>query len=91
VDYSDDFEVPVFRSAASAEAAHDTQSQVSSAAEASGFPAAPAESDSSAVGATGANESHRREHSAALSFTFRRFRNPGRALGLLVFTLIWSG
>src|SRR5712664_274067 len=49
VDYSDDFEIPVFRSAASAEAARVSQSQASSGAEASGFPAAPAESDSSAV------------------------------------------
>jgi len=30
-------------------------------------------------------------HSGGTEFYFPAFRNPGRALGLLVFTLIWSG
>src|SRR5712664_1665548 len=59
VDYSDDFELPVFRSAASAEPAH-TKVIVSM-------------------------------HSGGTEFYFPPFRNPGRALRLLVFTLIWSG
>src|SRR5437870_3161244 len=91
VDYSDDFELPVFRSAASAEAARVSQSQASSGAEASGFPAAPAESDSSAVAQPAQTKVIVSMHSGGTEFCFPAFRNPGRALGLLVFTLIWSG
>jgi len=90
VDYSDDFELPVFRSAASAEAARDSQRQVSSGAEASGFPAA-AEADSSAVPQPAHTKVIVSMHSGGTEFYFPAFRNPGRALGLLVFTLIWSG
>src|SRR5712664_2118749 len=91
VDYLDDFELPVFRSAASADAARDSQSQVSSGAEASGFPAAPADSDSSAVVQPAHTKVIVSMHSGGTEFYFPAFRNPGRALGLLVFTLIWSG
>src|SRR5882724_3860581 len=91
VDYSDDFELPVFRSVASAEAARVSQSQASSGAEASGFPAAPAESDSSAVAQPAQTKVIVSMHSGGTEFYFPAFRNPGRALGLLVFTLIWSG
>src|SRR6267142_1100180 len=91
VDYSDDFELPIFRSAASAEATRDSQSQVSSGAEASGFPAAPAELDSSAVAQPARTKVIVSMHSGGTELYFPAFRNPGRALGLLVFTLIWSG
>ena len=91
VDYSDDFELPVFRSAASAEAARVSQSQASCGAEASGFPAAPSESDSSAVAQPARTKVIVSMHSGGTEFCFPAFRNPGRALGLLVFTLIWSG
>jgi hypothetical protein len=91
VDYSDDFELPVFRSAASAEAVRASQSQVSSGAEASGFPAAPAELDSSAVGQPARTKVIVSMHSGGTEFYFPAFRNPRRALGLLVFTLVWSG
>ena len=91
LNYSDDFELPVFRSAASAEAARDPQRQVSSGAEASGFPAVPAESDSSAVPQPAHTKVIVSMHSGGTEFYFPAFRNPGRALGLLVFTLIWSG
>src|SRR5216684_2246362 len=91
VDYLDDFELPVFRSGASAEAARVSQSQTSSGAEASGFPAAPAESDSSSVARPARTKVIVSMHSGGTEFYFPAFRNPGRALGLLVFTLIWSG
>jgi hypothetical protein len=91
VDYSDDFELPVFRSAASPQAARVSQSQTSSGAEASGFPAAPAESDSSSVARPARTKVIVSMHSGGTEFYFPAFRNPGRALGLLVFTLIWSG
>src|SRR6266436_4790088 len=91
VDYSDDFELPVFRSAASAEASRVSQSRAPSGAEASGFPAAPSESDSSAVAQPARTKVIVSMHSGGTEFCFPAFRNPGRALGLLVFTLIWSG
>src|SRR6267142_4542118 len=91
VDYSDDFELPVFRNAASAEAARVSQSQASSAAEASGFPGTPVESDSSAVAQPARTKVIVSMHSGGTEFCFPAFRNPGRALGLLGFTLIWSG
>src|SRR5258708_6813124 len=85
VDYSDDFELPVFRSAASAETARDSQRQVSSRGEASGFPAAPAESDSTAVPQPAHTKVIVSMHSGGTEFYFPPFRNPGRALGLLAF------
>ncbi len=91
VDYSDDFELPVFRSGASAEAARVSQSQASCGAEASGFPAAPSEADSSAVAQPARTKVIVSMHSGGTEFCFPAFRNPGRSLGLLVFTLIWSG
>jgi hypothetical protein len=91
VDYSDDFELPVFRSAASAGPVRDSQVQASSDMNAFGFPAALAESDSGAV----AQPAHAKVivsmHSGGTEFYFRPFRNPGRALGLLAFTVIWTG
>jgi len=91
VDYSDDFELPVFRSAASAGAARVSQSQVSSGAGASGFPATPAESDSSVVAQPARMKVIVSIHSGGTEFYFPPFRNPGRDFGVLAFTLIWSG
>jgi hypothetical protein len=91
VDYSDDFELPVFRTGASVETARASQSQVSSGADAFGFPAAPTESDSSAVAQPASMKVIVSMHSGGTEFYFPAFRNPGRAFGLLVFTLIWSG
>jgi hypothetical protein len=91
VDYSDDFELPVFRSAASAEPARESQSQASSSADAFGFASAPSDSDSSAVTQPAHTKVIVSMHSGGTEFYFPAFRNLGRALGLLVFTLIWSG
>jgi hypothetical protein len=91
VDYSDDFELPVFRSAASAEPARDSQSQASSSADAFGFASAPSDSDSSAVAQPAHTKVIVSMHSGGTEFYFPAFRNPGRALGLLAITLIWSG
>jgi len=91
VDYSDDFELPVFRSAASAEPARDSQSQAFSGADAFGFPPTPGDSDSSAVAQPAHTKVIVSMHSGGTEFYFPPFRNPGRALRLLVFTLIWSG
>jgi hypothetical protein len=91
VDYSDDFELPVFRSAASAEPARESQSQTSSGVNASGFAAEPSGADSSAVAQPAHTKVIVSMHSGGTEFYFPAFRNPGRALGLFVFTLIWSG
>jgi HEAT repeat protein len=91
VDYSDDFELPVFGSVASAETARFSQSPGFSGADAAGFPSAPAEADSSAVAQPARTKVIVSTHSGGTEFYFPAFRNPGRAGGLFVFTLIWSG
>jgi hypothetical protein len=91
VDYSDDFELPVFRSAAAAGTARVSQTQPSSGAAAFETAAASTDADSGAV----AQPAHAKVivsmHSGGTEFYFPAFRNPGRALGLLAITLIWSG
>jgi hypothetical protein len=91
VDYSDDFELPVFRTAASAEPARDSQSQASSGANASGFDSAPGDADSGAVVQPAHTKVIVSMHSGGTEFYFPAFRNPGRAVGLFLITLIWSG
>jgi hypothetical protein len=91
VDYSDDFELPVFRSTASPAPARDSQSQISSGTDAFGFPAASMDSDSSAVAQPAQTKVIVSMHSGGTEFYFPAFRNPAHALGLLAFTLIWSG
>jgi hypothetical protein len=87
VNYSDDFEVPVFRSSLSS-----GSSTVSTAFSSQPAPAAPAfEFDPSDVSAppnpkvvvsTGM--------SGGTEFYFPPFRNPGQVLRLLVFTAVWT-
>lgn len=91
VDYSDDFELPVFRSAASPEPVRDSQSSSASGANAFGFASAPSDADSSAVAQPAHTKVIVSMHSGGTEFYFPAFRNPGRALGLLLITLIWSG
>ena len=91
VDYSDDFELPVFRTSSSIEAARFSQSGISSGTDAFGFSAPPFESDSSAVAQPAHTKVIVSMHSGGTEFYFPAFRNPGRAFGLLAFTLIWSG
>lgn len=91
VDYSDDFELPVFRTADSPAPARDSQSAAFSSTDASGFSKAAADSDSSAVAQPAHTKVIVSMHSGGTEFYFPAFRNPVRALGLLAFTLIWSG
>jgi HEAT repeat protein len=98
VDYSDKFEVPVFRTSGSAAApASDTNFTTSSFASSFG--------SSSAAGTAPAFESDSSEVSAPLhpkvvvsttndgstEFYFPAFRNRGQTLGLLLFTAVWTG
>ena len=96
VDYSDKFEVPVFRTAGGASpAAPDTfasgfASTFGSAAASGTSPAF--ESDSSEVSAP----LHSRVvvstmNDGSTEFYFPAFRNRGQSLGLLLFTAIWTG
>jgi len=89
VDYKDDFEIPVFRGAASAETTRDSESTGFSTATTGGF--ATSSSDSGEV----AQPSHTKVvvgmGSGGTEFYFPALRNPGRALMLLLFTIIWSG
>jgi hypothetical protein len=95
VDYSDKFEVPVFRTAGGAASpSRDTF--------ASGFPTS---FSSAAAGTAPAFESDSSEVSAPLhpkvvvsttndgstQFFFPAFRNRGQTLGLLLFTALWTG
>jgi hypothetical protein len=91
VDYEDDFEVPVFRTASSAQPTRDSQSPSFSGADAFGFGTAPGESDSTAVAQPAHTKVIVSMQSGGTEFYFPAFRSPGRALGLLAFTLIWSG
>lgn len=90
VDYKDDFEIPVFRGAASAETTGDSASTAFSTASTVGF-ATTRSDDSGEV----AQPSHTKVvvgmGSGGTEFYFPALRNPGRALMLLLFTVIWSG
>jgi hypothetical protein len=90
VDYKDDFELPVFRTASSAELARDSQSPGFSGSDAYGFATAPGASDSTAVPQPAHTKVIVSMQSGGTEFFFPAFRNPGRALGLFAFTLIWS-
>lgn len=91
VDYSDDFELPVFRSAESEAAARDSQVPAAPSVDASGFASAP-QSDSESVPAAqpaGAKVIVS-VRDGDTEFYFPPFRNPGRTLLMVFFTIIWS-
>ena len=104
VDYSDKFEVPVFRTAAdAAPSARDANFTTSNFGSASNF--GSSFGSSSAAGTAPAFESDSSEVSAPLhpkvvvattndgstEFYFPAFRNPAQTLGLFLFTAIWTG
>ncbi len=88
VNYSDDFEVPVFRMgpspAPATEATSFFSAQAGTAAPGFQFDASdvPAPPNPKVVVSTGMN--------GGTEFYFPPFRNPGRALLLLVFTAVWT-
>jgi HEAT repeats len=86
IDYSDDFEVPVFRTSTAAV-------PPGSESFSSGF--APVSdsvnSDSTPVSAPDRSRVAISLHDGGTEFYFPPFRNPARALILLLFTLVWSG
>ncbi|HEY6268141.1 MAG TPA: HEAT repeat domain-containing protein [Candidatus Acidoferrum sp.] len=89
VDYKDDFEIPVFRGASSAETVRDSGVSASSCANVSGF-AAPRGDDSGEVAQPARTKVVVGMGSGGTEFYFPPFRNPGRALILLLVTVIWT-
>lgn len=87
IDYTDDFELPVFKTSFSVE-----QAPTDSSAELSGF-AAGTSDDSNTVSV--AAPAHPKvvisSQDGGTEFYFPAFRTPSRALFLLVFTVIWTG
>jgi hypothetical protein len=89
VDYSADFEIPVFRSMASPAMA--SASGTAAGTDNFGFAASSsAVSDSGEVPQPANTKAVVSMGSGGTEFYFRPFRNPGRALILLLVTAIWS-
>jgi hypothetical protein len=84
INYSDDFEVPVFRTSSSFPAADE-------ASPASGFGAPPPVDEEAPVPAPSHPTVRISSAAGGTEFYFPPLRNPGRALLLLVVLLIWSG
>jgi hypothetical protein len=90
VDYADDFEIPVFRGAASAETIRGSESSAFSGANSFGFPESRSD-DSGAVAQPARTKVVVGTGYGGTEFYFPPFRNPGRALLLLLVTVIWNG
>jgi hypothetical protein len=86
IDYSDDFELPVFKTSFSVE-----QAQADSASEAFGFRAGtPGDSNAAPVAAPAHPKVIISLQDGGTEFYFPAFRTPSRALFLLIFTAIWT-
>lgn len=87
IDYSDEFELPVFRTSSSMD-------QASAATSANTFAfgsMSSNEMDSAPVAAPAQSKVIISSQSGGTEFYFPAFRNPSRAIFLVVFTAIWSG
>ncbi len=92
VDYSDDFEIPVFRSAASAESSSDSGTRTTTGTDSFGFATPPpSDADSGAVPQPAHTKVVVSMGSGGTEFYFPPFRNPGRALVLFLVNLVWTG
>jgi len=91
VDYSDDFEIPVFRGSASPAPASDFGTGITTGADSFGFPAPqPSDVDSGEVSQPAQTKVVVSMGSGGTEFYFPAFRNPSRALILFVVTVVWS-
>jgi HEAT repeat protein len=88
IDYSDDFELPVFKASFSAE-----QAPSDSSSESFGFAAGKSSNDSNAesVAAPANPKVIVSPQDGGTEFYFPAFRTPSRALFLLIFAVIWTG
>jgi hypothetical protein len=92
VDYSDDFELPVFRTADSPQPASNSQSQVGAAATGFGFATTQVlDGDSGAVPQPARTKVVVSMRDGGTEFYFPPFRTPARALMLLLVAAGWSG
>src|SRR5712691_11714943 len=89
VDYADDFEIPVFRTAASAEAAGDSEPSAFSRVNTFRF-ATTRSDDSGAVAQPAQTKVVVSNGAGGTEFYFPPLRNPGRALTLLLVTVVWT-
>ena len=90
VDYSDDFEIPVFRGAASAETVRDSGPYGFSGRNPFGFATARSD-DSDEVAQPAHTKVVVGMGSGGTEFYFPALRNPGRALVLFLVMLLWTG
>jgi len=91
VDYSDDFEIPVFRSASSFVPANNFGTGIAAATDNFGFATTQLSgTDSGAVPQPAQTKVVVSVGSGGTEFYFPAFRNPGRAGMLFFFTLIWT-
>jgi hypothetical protein len=92
VDYSDDFEIPVFRSAASAEPASDSGTRTTTGTDRFGFATPqPSDANSGAVPQPAHAKVVVSMGSGGTEFYFPALRNPSRALVLFLVLLVWTG
>jgi hypothetical protein len=92
VDYSDDFELPVFRTTASPQPASKSQSDAGTTAPQFGFATErSSDADEGAVPQPARTKVVVSMHDGGTEFYFPAFRTPGRALMLLVVSVIFSG
>jgi len=89
VDYSADFELPVFKNATSAETARDSEPSAFSGVNTFGF-ATTRSDDSGAVAQPAHTKVVVSNGSGGTEFYFPPLRNPGRALTLLLVTVVWT-
>src|SRR6266481_5212721 len=91
VDYSDDFEIPIFRNAAFGGPASDSGTRTTTGADSFGFATPrPSDADSGAVPQPAHTKVVVSMGSGGTEFYFPALRNPGRALILLLVTVFWS-
>jgi len=92
VDYSDDFEIPVFRSAPSSASATDFATRITTGADNFGFAKPePSDANSGTVPQPGHTKVVVSMGSGGTEFYFPAFRNPRRALALFLANLVWAG
>jgi hypothetical protein len=92
VDYSDDFELPVFRTADSPQPASNSQSQAGTSATGFGFASTQIlDGDSGAVPQPARTKVAVSMRDGGTEFYFPPFRTPARALMLLLVAAGWSG
>ena len=88
IDYTDDFELPVFKTSASVEQASAFSSSAETLGSASG---SLSESETAPVAAPANPKVIISSQAGGTEFYFPAFRTPSRALFLMIFTSIWTG